>query len=75
MNDNQFGVILEDIDHKMDGVVEAVGQMRDEMKTLAKQEDLEEVKADIKIIKAVVTDQSKQLDSHEKRITTLETAR
>jgi hypothetical protein len=74
MKNDGMGVILEDIDGKMDAVLEAVGQMRDEMKTLAKQKDLDEVKADIKTIKTVVTGHSHQLDDHEKRIITLETA-
>jgi hypothetical protein len=37
-------------------------------------EDMVEVKADIKVIKAVLTDHNRQLDNHETRITRLETA-
>jgi hypothetical protein len=74
MNDKGIGIVLEDMNGKMDVVLEAVGQMRDDMKMLAKQEDLEEVKADIKTVKAVITNHSIQLDDHEKRITRLETA-
>lgn len=75
MNDNQFGTILEDIDGKMDTVLEVVGQMQDQIKILpAMQTDLEEVKADVKTIKAVVTSHSQQLDDHQSRITVLESA-
>lgn len=53
----------------MDGVVEAVGQIQDQIKVLpAMQSDLTEVKNDVKAIKAVVT-------NHEQRITQLEIAR
>ena len=36
--------------------------------------DMSEVKADIKVIKAVVTDHSQQLSDHEVRVTRLEAA-
>jgi methyl-accepting chemotaxis protein len=69
MNDNQFGVLLEDMNSKMDGVVEAVGQVQDQVKTLpTMQSDIEEIKTDVKAIKAVVTDQ-------DRRVTELENAR
>ncbi len=69
------GVLLEDMNSKMDAVVEAVGQINDQIKVLpAVQRDLEEVKSDVKTIKTVVTGQSGQLTDHGKRITALETA-
>lgn len=69
MNDNHLGILLEDMNSKMDGVVEAVGQIQDQIKVLpAMQSDLTEVKNDVKAIKAVVT-------NHEQRITQLEIAR
>ncbi len=76
MSDNKdyTGVLLEDMNGKMDAVVEAAGLINDQIKVLpAMQKDLEEVKADVKTIKTVVTSQSGQLTDHEKRITALET--
>lgn len=65
MSNNSTDILLEDMNGKFDVVLELVGQMRDEMKTLAKQEDLEEVKADVKVVKAAVTDLSHQVQGHE----------
>ena len=67
-------VLLEEMNGKFDLLIEIVGGMKDEMKTLAKQTDLEEVKADVKVVKAAVIDQTRQLNVHEARITNLETA-
>lgn len=67
------GLLLEDINGKFDVIVEAVGQIQDQIKVLpAMQSDLEEVKSDVKAIKAVVTDHSHQFSDHEQRIGTLE---
>ena len=74
MKKNYTDVLLEDMNHKFDLLLEIVGQMRDEMKTLAKQTDLEEVKQDVKVVKAAVTDLSRQVHGHEKRFTKLKTA-
>ena len=67
-------VLLEEMNSKFDILIEVVGGMKDEMKTLAKQSDLDEVKADVKVIKAAVTDVSDQVARHEVRISDLETA-
>lgn len=67
------GVLLEDINGKFDVIVEAVGQMQDQMKLLKDvPEDLKEVKADVKTIKSVLTGHSEQLADHEERINALE---
>ncbi len=67
-DDHYTGVLLEEMNSKMDFVVEAVGQVQDQVRVLpAMQADLEEVKADVKIIKKVVK-------NHEQRITNLEAA-
>lgn len=44
-------------------------------KVIKLEEDMIEVKSDIKIIKAAVTDQSRQVNDHEVRITHLEAVR
>ena len=73
MSDND--ILLEHMDNRFDAVIEAVGQMQDQLKVLpAMQADLEEVKSNVKTIKAVVTDQSSQLNDHETRISVLESA-
>ncbi len=77
MSDNRdyTGVLLEDMNSKMDAVVEAVGQINDQIKVLpAMQADLEEVKADVKTIKSVAGGHSGQLTDHEERLSVLEAA-
>lgn len=74
MSDNHTDLVLEDMNSKFDAVVELVSQIRDDVKTLAKQKDLEEVKQDVKVIRAAVIDLSSQVNDHEKRLTSLEAA-
>lgn len=50
----------------MDGVVEAVGQLQDQVKNLPTRDEFNELKGDIKAIKVAVS-------NHEQRITQLET--
>jgi len=64
-------VILEDMNGKFDRMLEIVSLTREEMATKA---ELEEVKSDVKVIKAAVIDQNAQLNDHERRITHLEAA-
>lgn len=73
MSDTNYnGVLLEGINGKFDYLVDAMKGMREEMKDFAKQSDLEEVKQDVKTIKAVVTQTNKDLHSLDRRVTTLE---
>jgi len=63
MNDNQFGVLLEDIDQKMGVVVEAVGQIQDQIKVLpTMQSNLQQLKDDVQTIKQVVTEQQSEIN-------------
>ncbi|MES2971257.1 MAG: hypothetical protein V4702_02980 [Patescibacteria group bacterium] len=71
MSDDHTDLVLEDMNSKFDAVIELVTQMRDDMKQLAKQSDLQEVKADIKTIKAAVTDLSQQVEKHEQQLASL----
>lgn len=71
---NQFGVILEDIDSKLDRIVEVAGQLQDEMKAKADKEDIARLERQIDTIKEIVKDQSHELNGHELRIAKLETA-
>lgn len=69
MSDNNYtDILLEDMNAKFDVVLEAVGAMRDEIKTLARQDDLVEVKHDMKIVKAAVTDLSDEVRDHSRQL-------
>lgn len=61
MNDDQFGASLEDIDHKIDGVFEAVVQMQDQVKKLPTQDEFNELKADVQTVEHSVAEQEQRL--------------
>jgi cell division protein FtsB len=57
-------------------VLEAVGDMQRQVAVLpAMQQDIAELKQDMKVVKAAVTDLSDQVHDHERRIGDLESAR
>lgn len=63
-NDN-LQVILEDMNSKFEAVMELLVPMhQDVAEVKAKQSEQDEIKSDIKVIKAAVTDQSHQLTDH-----------
>ncbi len=71
MSDND--VFLEDINHKFDAIMESQAAMSPVPRKLdAIDERLGRVESDVKIIKAVVTDHSAQLNNHDKRLVNLE---
>lgn len=70
--DNYVGVLLENIQDQNKAVLEAVGAMRQEIKTLARQEDLQEVKQDVKTIRLAVKQTNEQVHDNDQRITRLE---
>ena len=74
-DDNYTGLLLEQIRDQNKVVLEAVSDIRTELKQVPKREEFDELKQDVKVIKAVVTDLSRQVDDHERRIGDLETAR
>lgn len=75
-DDNYIGVVLEDIRDQNKAILEAVGDMQKQVSQLpTMQQDINELKQDVKVIKAAVTDQGKQLHDHEGRIGKLEAAR
>lgn len=76
-NEAQYiGVVLEEIRDQNKVVLEAVGDLQTTVRKLDHMEtDLKAIKSDIKAIKAAVTDTSKQVQNHERRITKLEHAR
>ena len=74
MTDNYTNVILEEIRDQNKAVLEAVGIMRQEMTTLAKQADLVDLRQDVQVIKAAVIDTSNELRKLDQRVTRLESA-
>ncbi len=73
-DDNYTNVILEEVRDQNKKILEMVSLMGEQMQKTAKQESIDEVKNDLKIVKAAVTDQGAVLADHETRITSLETA-
>lgn len=72
-DEGYLGVILEDMNDKFDRIIEAVGQMQDELQKKPDREEFDELKADVKIIKAALTDTNARVHDHEVRIAKLET--
>jgi uncharacterized protein involved in exopolysaccharide biosynthesis len=68
-----IGTILEDMRDQYQVLIEAVTDMQGNVAKIPKiEKDIAELKQDVRVVKAVVTDISKQQQKHEKRITTLE---
>jgi len=75
MKDDHVTVIIEDMNSKFDAVIESVSGLTTDVKELKKIiPDVAELKDDVKVIRVAVTDQTKQLNDHETRITSLEAA-
>lgn len=69
-----IGVMMEKMLDKKQLILEIVSDMQVNMRQLPTKEDLNELKTDIKVIKAAVTDTSHQVHRLDKRITRLEAA-
>jgi hypothetical protein len=68
-----MAVLLEEIRDQNKAVLEAVGDMRKHVALLPNvQSDIAELKQDVRVIKAAISDMSHQLADHEYRITRLE---
>ena len=67
-------IMLEEVRDNVKVLLKTFSLMQHHMKSLARMEDLDEVRMDVKIIKKVVTHTSVQLTDHERRITKLELA-
>jgi hypothetical protein len=72
MKTSHVEVMFEDLSHKFDLLLEAFADMRRSLEDKASKSDVLEIKTELKIIRAAVTQTSKQVDNHEFRITTLE---
>jgi archaellum component FlaC len=61
---NHFSVLMEDQNGKLDAVLEAVGDIRAKVEDLPTRDEFNELKRDVKTIKAAVTDLSRDLKQH-----------
>lgn len=74
MNNNDVAILLEEIVSQNKAVLEIVGDMQKSMGALTKQSDLEEVKSDVKIVKAAIINTNKDMQQIDRRVTDLEAA-
>lgn len=74
-DDNYTNVILEEMNSKLDAVLEITIANQSKIDKIDKIEaDVAELKADMKTVKRVLTDTNKDLRLHDRRITKLEQA-
>jgi hypothetical protein len=73
-SNNYFGILLDDIRDQNKAIIEAVGQMQDDVRTLATQAGLQEVADDAAIVKAAVTTTSHDLIALDNKVTSSEQA-
>ena len=75
-NDKDYQtVLLEQLVDQNKTILEAVGDMQQQVALIpAMREDIAELKQDMRVVKAAVTDMGHQLGDHERRITRLEAA-
>lgn len=76
MNDAQsFGIILEEIRDQNKAVLEAVGDLQAKVSGLpAMQQDISDLKSDMKVVKAAIVDVSNEQKSFDQRLAKLEAA-
>lgn len=63
---NHFGVLMEDQNSKLDAVLEAVGDIQRKVADLPTRAEFDELKQDVRVIKAVVVDVSRDLAEHKR---------
>ncbi len=68
--DNYTGMLLEDLQHTLQRFAEAMSDVPSEIQAL--RADVTELKSDMVVVKSVVTDVSRNVNDHERRLTTLE---
>ena len=61
---NHFSVLMEDQNGKLDAVLEAVGDIRAKVDNLPTRAEFDELKQDARVIRAAVTDLSRDLVEH-----------
>jgi polyhydroxyalkanoate synthesis regulator phasin len=74
-DDNYVGLLLEQIRDQNKAVLEAVGDMQQKVAVLpAMQQDIAELKQEMKVVRAATTDTSRQVHDLERRVSRLEAA-
>ncbi|HWZ65586.1 MAG TPA: hypothetical protein VNX65_02180 [Patescibacteria group bacterium] len=71
---NYIAVLLEQICDQNEAILEGNMQIHERLEKMVTKDEHEQLKQSVGIIKAVVTDISRQLSSHEIRITRLESS-
>ncbi len=61
---HHFSVLMEDQNGKLDAVLEAVGDIRAKVDNLPTRVEFDELKQDVRVIRAAVTDLSRDLAEH-----------
>lgn len=74
MNNNYHDVLLEQLRDQNKLILEIVSSLRAEVAQVPKRAEFDELKQDVKVVKAAVTDLSHQVSNHEHRISRLEAA-
>lgn len=73
MKDTYVAALLEDMNGKIDVIAEGVVGLNEKVTILSERVDaIEEVVADIPVIKAAVLDVTKEIKNHDKRLDSLE---
>ncbi len=71
-DDNYTDILLEEMNSKMQAVLEIVSDNQRVLQDIPKRDEFNELKADVATIRAAVTDTNKELKLHDRRITKLE---
>jgi hypothetical protein len=74
LKQNYFEIILEDINSKLDRLVEVVVGMQQQLAQKADKTDIERLDARLGVIEYSIKQSNKTLQTHERRITRLEKA-
>ncbi|TAH31881.1 hypothetical protein EYC58_04355 [Candidatus Saccharibacteria bacterium] len=69
---NYTDVLLEDMNAKMQAVLEIVSDNQRVLQDIPKRDEFNELKTEVATIRAAVTDTNKELKLHDRRITKLE---
>lgn len=73
-DDNYTNILLEEMRDQNKAILEAVSGLPTRTEFNLLKDDVAELKQDMKVVKAAVTDLSNKVDDHERRITRLEVA-
>ena len=68
------GIMVEQMRDELRAVHEAVGGIQEQLAEVPKRDELDELRADVKVIKKVVGDQSRELTQLDSRVSALEAA-